>query len=335
MIEISEQERGQGLKPELFARILNHYNRSKLPDAAFLKNALQKSFAVDASLAEECATVLVANAKFCGLIQDISGSKYVRIVEGTVPTNGDSPAADLDPGIDRRALDVNTPAPPAPAAPASPAPQNSNQPRKIFVAHGKNRKPLDALKKVLDQFKIPYVVAVDEPHKGRPISAKVAQLMSECSAGIFIFTKDEKFLKEVDGDGPTEVYRPSENVVYELGAASVMWDRKIIILREDGVNFPSDFSDLGYPKMSGRFYIQDGYIYGPSHSGQYYIQDKYIYGPKGKVAGSIFRTGTYTDRTRSYRGWRSEWIMAKLGTMQLIDQIPLLEEDAEYFGLSC
>ncbi len=89
------------------------------------------------------------------------------------------------------------------------------------------------------------------------------------------------------------------------------------------------------PKMSGRFYIQDGYIYGPSHSGQYYIQDKYIYGPKGKVAGSIFRTGTYTDRTRSYRGWRSEWIMAKLGTMQLIDQIPLLEEDAEYFGLSC
>ncbi len=86
----NEQERGQGLiqaclKPELFARILNHYNRSKLPDAAFLKNALQKSFAVDASLAEECATVLVTNAKFCGLIQDISGSKYVRIVEGTCP----------------------------------------------------------------------------------------------------------------------------------------------------------------------------------------------------------------------------------------------------------
>jgi predicted nucleotide-binding protein len=153
--------------------------------------------------------------------------------------------------IDRRALDVNTPAPPAPAAPASPVPQNSNQPRKIFVAHGKNRKPLDALKKVLDQFKIPYVVAVDEPHKGRPISAKVAQLMGECSAGIFIFTKDEKFLREVDGDGPTEVYRPSENVVYELGAASVMWDRKIIILREDGVNFPSDFSDLGYITFHG------------------------------------------------------------------------------------
>ena len=75
--------------------------------------------------------------------------------------------------------------------------------------------------------------------------------MSDCSAGIFIFTKDEKFLKEVSGGVPTEVYRPSENVVYELGAASVMWDRKIIILREDGVNFPSDFSDLGYITFQG------------------------------------------------------------------------------------
>ena len=80
----------------------------------------------------------------------------------------------------------------------------------------------------------------------RPISAKVAELMQECSAGIFIFTKDELFFKQ-DKDGQyNEVWRPSENVVYELGAASIRWDRKIIIVREDGVNFPSDFSDLGY-----------------------------------------------------------------------------------------
>jgi hypothetical protein len=34
------------------------------------------------------------------------------------------------------------------------------------------------------------------------------------------------------------------------------------------------------PKMSGQFYIQNGYIYGPKNSGKYYIQDGYIYGPK-------------------------------------------------------
>lgn len=38
--------------------------------------------------------------------------------------------------------------------------------RKVFIAHGKNRAPLDQLKKMLDQFKVPYAVAVDEPHRG-------------------------------------------------------------------------------------------------------------------------------------------------------------------------
>lgn len=66
--------------------------------------------------------------------------------------------------------------------------------------------------------------------------------MRECSAGIFVFTRDEKFLKD---DG-TEVWRPSENVVYELGAANVLWENKIIIVKEDGVFFPSNFDDLGY-----------------------------------------------------------------------------------------
>lgn len=118
--------------------------------------------------------------------------------------------------------------------------------KQLFVAHGKNHKPLEDLKKILGQFKIPYKVAIDEPHAGRPISGKVAELMHDCSAGIFIFTKDELFFRKNAAGDAEEVWRPSENVVYELGAANILWDKKIIIVREDGVNFPSDFSDLGY-----------------------------------------------------------------------------------------
>ena len=118
--------------------------------------------------------------------------------------------------------------------------------RQLFVAHGKNRKPLEDLKKILNEFKIPYKVAIDEANKGRPISRKVAELMNECSAGIFIFTKDEEFFRLNETKEYEEVWRPSENVVYELGAENILWERKIIIVREEGVNFPSDFSDLGY-----------------------------------------------------------------------------------------
>ncbi|HJP92990.1 MAG TPA: hypothetical protein VJ875_13620 [Pyrinomonadaceae bacterium] len=39
--------------------------------------------------------------------------------------------------------------------------------------------------------------------------------------------------------------RPSENVVFELGASSVLYN-KIIIFKEVGVDFPSNFKDIGY-----------------------------------------------------------------------------------------
>ena len=112
----------------------------------------------------------------------------------------------------------------------------------LFIAHGVNRKPLEQLKGILNSWKVPFLVAVDEAHAGRPISEKVADTMRQCSAGIFIFTADEHFRSDT---GET-VSRPSQNVVYELGAASLLYGRKIVILKESDVTFPSDFSDLGW-----------------------------------------------------------------------------------------
>jgi predicted nucleotide-binding protein len=122
----------------------------------------------------------------------------------------------------------------------------TTRPNKVFIAHGRNRGPLEQLKKMLDRFKVPYAVAVDEPHAGRPISTKVANLMHDCSAGIFIFTADELFFREGKDGNMQEIYRPSENVVYELGAASILYGQKIVIFKEENVTFPSDFSDLGH-----------------------------------------------------------------------------------------
>jgi len=112
----------------------------------------------------------------------------------------------------------------------------------IFIGHGKNKKPLEQLKKVLDQFKIPYKVAVEEPNLGRPISGKVREVMQSCNCAILIFTADEQF---TDASGKS-IHRPSENVVYELGAAGYLYDQRIVIMKEEGVDFPANFRDLGY-----------------------------------------------------------------------------------------
>jgi len=112
----------------------------------------------------------------------------------------------------------------------------------IFVAHGKNKKPLEQLKKILDQFKIPYRVAVDEPNLGRPISGKVRDIMKSCNCAILIFSADEEF-RDKDGN---VLWRPSENVVYELGATAFLYDNRIVIMKEEGVTFPANFRDIGY-----------------------------------------------------------------------------------------
>jgi hypothetical protein len=62
-----------------------------------------------------------------------------------------------------------------PLEPEEPSPAAA--PKKVFIAHGKSRTPLEQVKKALDQFKVKYAVAVDEPNQGRPISKKVANLM--------------------------------------------------------------------------------------------------------------------------------------------------------------
>jgi len=66
--------------------------------------------------------------------------------------------------------------------------------------------------------------------------------MQACNCAILIFTADEEF-KDKDGKA---IWRPSENVVYELGASGYLYDNRIVIMKESSVVFPSNFQDIGY-----------------------------------------------------------------------------------------
>jgi predicted nucleotide-binding protein len=104
----------------------------------------------------------------------------------------------------------------------------------------------------LTELGVPFEVAVDKAHAGRPVSQKVATMMRDpCSSAIVIFSADEQFYREGPDGQQVEVWRPSENAVYELGAASVLYGQRIIIFKEDRVSLPSDFSDLGHISFHG------------------------------------------------------------------------------------
>jgi hypothetical protein len=137
--------------------------------------------------------------------------------------------------------------PPAPGAPTSPAPDPSAAPKPIFVGHGKNKQPLQQLTALLNAFRIPHRVVVDEANLGRPISQKVKETIQQCGSAILIFTRDEKFLNEAGA----EVWRPSENVIHELGATSFVYGDRIVIFKEKGLNLPSNFQNIGYIEFDG------------------------------------------------------------------------------------
>jgi len=223
------------LKIDLFKSIYEHYRDSKFPssDDTYFKNMLESEFRVPRELVAECISLLISNGKFTEIIRDVQGAPYVVFAEEPVEAPTEAPEEEALEGEE----------PPTEAIPQVPVPTPTppvvNQ---IFVAHGKNTAPLEQLKSMLTEFKVPFKVAIDEPHVGRPISQKVADLMKSCTSAIIIFTADEEY---IDAD-ENKTYRPSDNVVYELGAASVLYGNKIVILKEEGVSLASDFSDLGY-----------------------------------------------------------------------------------------
>jgi hypothetical protein len=229
--------RQAALNVPLYKAFFDRFNGNKLPSPDMLRKILVADFAVPVDRADEAAELVVETGQFIGVLRQISGSPHVLmdaspeagkpLVEEVLDPGEPAVIDELDDGDDER--------------PAAPSPVTQG-PKPIFVGHGKNTGPLEKLEKILAGFQIPYKVAVAEPNLGRPIPAKVKDIMLECGSAILIFTKDHRFTNEA-GD---EVWRSSENVGHELGACSFAYEDRIVIFKEQGLDLPTNFSSIGY-----------------------------------------------------------------------------------------
>jgi predicted nucleotide-binding protein len=228
--------------PPLFRNIFASYKGKKVPDMQFFQNALVRDFGVSKDQASRCAAIFYENAEYLGLVRQATTGRWLASEPSLIEQEEPREAAEVGTGENGTAsqsgeesqspqTQVETRTAPVPAA------KNA-----IFIGHGKNRTPLEQLEKFLAEYKIPNRVVVDEANKGRPISQKVADSMHECGAAIIIFTADEEF-KDLSGQ---TIFRPSENAIFELGAASALYGSRVIIFKEAGVTFPTNFRDIGY-----------------------------------------------------------------------------------------
>lgn len=231
------------LAPTTFRAIYDAFRGKKLPDAEFFRNAVVREFGVPREHAEKCVEIFLANVEYLGLATVTPTGRWLSShPSGRVNVAAPSPSI---PQNRQEESDTAT----SPVRSTGEEPSFASRPKghAIFVGHGKLKGPLDQLVKFLAEYHIPYKVAVDEANEGRPISAKVAEIMQACSAAILIFTPDE----EHRSTDCATVWKPSDNVVYELGAASVLYGRQVVIFKEESVTFPTNFRDLGYISFKG------------------------------------------------------------------------------------
>jgi len=186
----TEDQVGKGLRqalltPELFRRVFEFYNKKNIPKEDLFKNALKKEFNVAPEDVDTAYSILVQNMRDYGVIQSIRGNDFLqldKLAEVTATAQetpvAESAEADTLEGQNQPGQREEMPRP--------------EIPKQVFVAHGKNKRPLEQLEKILNRFKVPYKVAEEEPHRGRPVGDKVASLMKQCTSGIFIFTADEE-----------------------------------------------------------------------------------------------------------------------------------------------
>lgn len=234
------------LTPPVFKAVYDYYKGKKLPEKTFLVNTLVREFDVEAGgAADTFADIFLANMQFVGLTRTTPGGEWLtndpdvtRAV--TVPAVIEEEEDQSASGEIDEIPPQEQPKPPAP--PAVPTPERKKRPNKLFVGHGRNKRPLEQLTKILRDLGIPYMVAEDEANVGRPISKKVRDTMNQCGAAILIFSAD---VEHFDKDQKS-IWHSSENVSHELGAAAVMYDDRVILFKEQAVDLASNFSGIGY-----------------------------------------------------------------------------------------
>ncbi|OYX59156.1 MAG: hypothetical protein B7Y86_01695 [Brevundimonas subvibrioides] len=225
------------LNVEIIDKLWRQFNRQKLPDAKFLKNTLERSYSLSAEHADEFSELAVANAKFCGILQDISGAKYIRMDE---PKADAVPAAVLsDVSEDREAETAFEIVSEAEDEPLE-APVKATRGNRVFITHGKDKGILAQVKEIVAYGKFEPIIAQERETSAKPVPDKVMDDMRSCQAAVIHVGIDEIWFDK-DGNEKPQI---NGNVLIEIGAAMALYGKNFVLLVEEGVILPSNLQGL-------------------------------------------------------------------------------------------
>jgi len=108
---------------------------------------------------------------------------------------------------------------------------------RVFISHGKNKELVDQVEKFLGLFDIDCEIAIKEETAAIPVPDKIFGSMRRCNAGIIIVSVDDESTDAIE-------YAINNNVLIEIGAAFVLYNRKVILLWDKRLQVPSNLQGL-------------------------------------------------------------------------------------------
>lgn len=133
---------------------------------------------------------------------------------------------------------VTPPALPAPEPPPVTSTSTKAADIRCFISHGSNMDLVDQVQTMLGLADIQSEVAVKEESSAIPVPEKVFGAMRRCSTGIIVVSVDEK-RKDKD-----DKFTINENVLIEIGAAFVLYDKRVVLLWDKRLSVPSNLQGL-------------------------------------------------------------------------------------------
>ena len=207
------------LMPEVFGRFYQRFEGQKMLEGEYARNLLEQELGVHPQLSAECLSIIMVNGRFADILREVGGSWYVRHLAAEPPEAADG------------------------AAPPSGRPASEAQPGgKILVAHMGRPDAAKHVGALLAEFGIAHSAADCAVDGARPVPEGVAEAMRGCSSAVLIVTPDGTNGRE---NGITPKVPP--RIVHHVGAASVLYGQRFIILKENGLD-TSGYAD-GVPTV--------------------------------------------------------------------------------------
>jgi hypothetical protein len=215
--------------PDTFGRFYRLLDGRRLPQSNYLHSILERDLGIRSDLTDECLGILWDNGKFSRLIVEGPDGEYsVRLPDpGIVPK--------VATGLKKVATEMPTPYMTEAEIDTPDGGETPVSEKSVFIGHIGDSDAADYVVSMLDEFGILTASPrIPEDDAGLLVPQEVSQAMRGSCAAVLVFHS---------GD---DAWSSRDKMIGMLGASSVLFDDRVVLLHEDGARMSISLDRLNH-----------------------------------------------------------------------------------------